>query len=791
MNSRRIKQVAVLGSGLMGSGIACHLAGAGFSVLLLDLAAKDNLDKNAHVNLALQKALATRPSNIFHKSFISRIRTGNFEDDLIKVSSCDWIIEVVIERLDIKQKLYEQIEPLRKPGSLITSNTSGIPMHFLIEGRSEDFKRNFCGTHFFNPPRYLKLLEIIPTQKTDPEVVSFLMEFGKKYLGKQTVLCKDTPAFIANRVGVVSMAKIFQLTEELGLSISDVDKLTGPALGRPKSGTYRLTDLVGLDTAYYVIQDLKKNCPHDSMLQDLRLPEFLQFLIDNKWYGNKSGKGFYVKTDEKDENGKNIIHALNLKTKEYSLDSKQSLESLRISKQIDEIPRRLRAIIQCKDAGAELIKKSLGYLFAYSAERIPEISDHIYSLDNALRSGFGWEYGPFEYWDAIGLETGIQLINEVKADLSGWVTEMKDAGFKNFYSHDHGKLFCYNPQTKNYQIVKGHEDVIQLNLYAEAKSPVFSNDEVQLHDIGDGVLCLEFKSKYNAIGEGILRGLQESIQLAEDQGWKGIVIGNNATNFAVGANLMLIGMLAFQQEYEQLDMAVRLFQQTSMRLRYSGIPVVCATQGYVFGGGVEFLMHCDASICAVESYIGLVEAGIGVIPGGGGTKEFALRLSDEMKEGEVIIPQLIEKFKTIATASVSTSAYEAFDLGYLLKHRDEVSINGNTHIHRAKLKLLELSDHYVTPVLRQDITVLGRSGLATLYAAAHTLYTGGYASEHDIKIAKKMAYVLCGGDLSGVQKVSETYLLDLEREAFLSLCTEPKTLERIQYMLENNKPLRN
>jgi 3-hydroxyacyl-CoA dehydrogenase len=547
---------------------------------------------------------------------------------------------------------------------------------------------------------------------------------------------------------------------------------------------------VGLDTAILVIEGLKKNRPNDLLLQKIQLPDFIRFLLENKSFGNKSGKGFYLKTEEKDANGKNKILALNLQTLEYGIDKKSSLESLNISKQVDDLSHRLKAIIQCTDQGAELIKKSLGYLFAYSSQCIPEISTNIYSIDAAMRNGYAWELGPFQYWDAIGLEAGLKLIEETGEKAGDWVTEMQAEGIHSFYKNENNTLACYHLQEKKYHKIPGQENIIQLAYY-ESQAPVYKNDEVVLHDIGDGVLCVEFTSKYNTIGEGVLRGIQESIRIAEEQNWNGLVIGNNATNFTVGANLMLVGMMAFQQEFEKLDMAVRLFQQTSMRCRYSSVPVVSATQGYCFGGGVEISMHCDATISAVESYLGLVEVGVGILPGGAGTKEFALRFSDEMKEGEVMSPQLIEKFKTIATARVATSAYEAFDYGYLLLHRDEVVMHNGMQIFHAKQKVLELSQHYVQKIPRKDIKVLGKSGLATLYTAAHSLFLGHYASEHDIKIARKIAFVLCGGDLSYPQLVSEDYLLDLEREAFLSLCTEPKTLERIQYMLENNKPLRN
>ncbi|HMZ39860.1 MAG: 3-hydroxyacyl-CoA dehydrogenase/enoyl-CoA hydratase family protein [Saprospiraceae bacterium] len=786
---RKITSIAVLGSGLMGSALAAHFAGCGFEVLLLDLAS-EGPDRNKGVNESLRRCLTSKPSNIYSKKFASRIKTGNFEDDLQQLRKYDWILEVIIEKLEIKKDLYEKIEPYRKTGSLISSNTSGIPINLLTEGRSEDFKKHFCGTHFFNPPRYLRLLEVIPTHDTDPEVTRFMMSFGAEFLGKQTVLCKDTPAFIANRIGVVSMSKAFELTQRLGLSVQVVDKLSGPALGRPKSGTFRLTDIVGLDTAVMVIRDLQKNCPEDKHVQQLNLPGCIDFLLQNKWFGDKSGKGFYEKTNRKDDKGKPVILGLDLSSQQHVPEVKSDLESLKLSRQIEDLSKRLRALIQCNDAGGEFIRQTLGFLLAYTADRIPEITENLYAVDDAMKNGYAWELGPFEYWDAIGLEMGLELIRASGETPSNWVVQMQSNGVKSFYQHSDGMLTCYNPVSGKYDPVPDVEKKITINLLAGEKL-VYSNPELKLWDIGEGVLCAEFCSKYNAIGEGILNGLNESVRIAEEQQWQGLVIGNNAPNFTVGANLMLIGMLAFQQEYDQLDMAVRLFQNTSMRLRYSSIPVIAVTQGYVFGGGTEFLMHCDGAVCAAESYIGLVEVGVGLIPGGGGTKEFAMRFADEIREGEVMIPQLIQKFRTIATASVATSAFEAYDLGYLSAQRDVVSLDLKAAIYHGKQKVIQLAPHYIRPLQRTEVMVLGRSGLGTLQAAAHTMYRGGYASEHDVKIANKIAYVLCGGDLSAPQMVSEQYLLDLEREAFLSLCTEPKTMERIQFMLENNKPLRN
>lgn len=795
---RRIRKAAILGSGIMGTGIACHLANIGIEVWLLDILPpnlsenhqNDPAARNGVAEANLKKAISSSPAPLYDKSFAKHIKVGNFEDHLSVIADCDWVLEVVIERLDIKQSLLEKVDNLRKPGTLITSNTSGIPIHLMAAGRSEDFRKHFCGTHFFNPPRYLRLLEIIPTAETTEEVVSFFMNYGDYYLGKQTVRAKDTPAFIANRIGVYAMARIYQLAEELKLDAATIDKLTGPAIGRPKTGTFRLGDLVGLDTAAKVIQGLQDNCPNDEEIQSLQMPAFFKFLLDNHFYGNKSGQGFYKKTEEKDDKGKKIIHTLNLDTFEYELIKGQKLPSLGLARQITDLTKRLQAFSKAQDAGGVFFRKSMAALFSYAAARIPEIADEIYSIDDALKAGFGWELGPFEYWDAIGLEEGATLIEESGNSLPDWVKTMIQNGHSGFYRLENGIRQYYDIASQNYKAIPGAKDFIVLDHYRH-HTPVFKNSEIVLHDIGDGVLCLEFQSYANAIGEGILRGIGESIDIAESGDWKGLVIGNNATNFTVGANLMLIANLAYEQEFEELNMAVKLFQQTSMRLRYSAIPVVMATQGYVFGGGCEFAMHTDAAICAAESYIGLVEVGVGLIPGGAGTKEFALRAADDFGPGDVQIPGLIERFKTIAMASVGRSAHEAFNLGYLKHEKDSVVVNGKRNIALAKEKVLQLSPNYTQPIQREDILVLGRQGLASLYVAANELKLGHFASEHDIKIAKKIAYVLCGGDLTGAQRVSEQYLLDLEREAFLSLCGEPKTLERIQHMLQYSKPLRN
>ncbi len=794
---RRIKNITVLGSGIMGSGIACHLANAGFSVLMLDIIPNNLTEnqlknpeaRNSQAAQSLQKAMKSSPSPLYSQEFAKRINIGNFEDDLHKIADSDWIIEVIVERLDIKRTLFEKVDNLRKPGTLVTSNTSGIPIHMMSQGRSEDFKKHFFGTHFFNPARYMQLLEIIPTEDTDPDIIDFFMEFGDTYLGKETVRCKDTPAFIGNRIGVTSMAKVFELTGELGLYLHEVDKLTGPAIGRPKTGTFRLGDLVGLDTAVKVMQDLRDHCPDDEEIQKLQIPEFLSHLIRENHLGNKTGQGFYKKTAEKDDKGKSVILELDLQTLEYHNPPSSGLKSLQTSKQIEDIPRRLAALWKMEDKGAELIRKSLAFTFLYAAARIPEISDDIYSIDDAMKAGFAWSYGPFEYADAIGVDNMVQVGTQMGMEIPEWVSDFQRSDSDTFYKLIDNVPHYYDIGSRTYAQVPGKGIKLKMS-YFKSQDPVFSNDEIILQDLGDGVLGLEFISKSNTIGEGVLRGIGKAIDMAESGHWQGLVIANDGKNFTVGANLMLIGSLAYQQEFDQLNAAVKLFQDTSMRIRTSRIPVVAATQGYVFGGGCEFVMHTDSSVVSAESYVGLVEVGVGLLPGGGGSKEFAVRASDAYKGSTVANNILMDWFKVIAMGEVSTSAHQAVKMGYL-NQKDQIVIQHLDRISLAKKTVLDLAKGYVAPSVREDIKVLGRSGLGTLELGINELRLGRYASEHDALIAGKIAHILCGGDLSEPQEVSETYLLDLEREAFLSLCTEQKTLERIQHMLETGKPLRN
>lgn len=792
----RIQKVAVLGSGVMGSGIACHLANVGFEVLLLDIPdpkATKPAQKNNLVNEALKKAMASKPAPLYDKSFASKILTGNLEDDLDKIATADWIIEVVVERLDIKQQLFEKVDKFRAPKSLVSTNTSSIPIKLLAEGRSKDFINHFCGTHFFNPPRYLQLLEIIPTQNTAPEVIDFFMTFGAETLGKKTVLCKDTPAFIANRIGVMSGTEMTLLTDELSLSVEAVDALTGSLIGRPNTATFRLQDLVGLDVGDKVTKFVQQSVHGDVYMDKLKTrpePKFLEYLLSNKFYGNKTGKGFYEKTSKKDDKGKSIINVLNLESLSYEPVKKPKLEFVKKAKSIELMDKRLQFMIEGDEKEALFFRRYFTELFAYTASRVPEIAEQYYLVDDAMRAGYVWGYGPFEYWDLIGLEKGVDLVRQAGHSIPSWIETFQKKGNSNFYVNENGVRKYFNLKTETYEPLPKTKNTIILN-NLRAQSPILKNSECVVHDIGDGVMCLEFTSKSNSIGEGIGQAMNDAVEKAETEGWNGLVIGNNAKQFSVGANLMNIGMLAIQKQYDSLEKLVYNFQQTNMRMRTAKVPVVVATQGYVFGGGCEIAMHCDAGVYAAESYIGLVEVGVGLLPGGGGTKEFALRASDEFFEGDVQMPTLIKYFKSIATAAVATSAHEAFHLKYLKKGRDSVVVNTGTNLGLAKKKVLSLAENYVAPGERKDITVLGRAGMSVLYSAINEFRLGDYMTDYDVEIARQIAYIICGGDLTKTQQVSETYLLDIEREGFMKLLGNQKTLDRIQYLLLNNKPLRN
>jgi 3-hydroxyacyl-CoA dehydrogenase len=799
---RSIRKIAVLGSGVMGSRIACHFANQGVQVILLDIIPSELTEqeavkglsieqaavRNRIVNDALASALKSSPSPIYLPEVSRLISTGNFTDDIQRISEADWIIEVVVERLDIKKSIFEQVEKFRKPGTLITSNTSGIPIHLMTEGRSEDFKKHFCGTHFFNPPRYLKLLEIIPTSETASEVVDFLMHYGDLYLGKTTVLCKDTPAFIANRIGVFSILSLFHTVKKLGLSVEEVDKLTGPVLGRPKSATFRTTDVVGLDTLVNVANGLKANCPTDEARAVFELPDYVLKLNENKWLGDKSGQGFYKKV--KQASGKSDILVLDLNTLEYRPQQKVKFATLEATKSIERLEDRYEVLIAGTDKAGEFYRELFFGVFAYVSNRIPEISDELYRIDEAMKAGFGWEVGPFESWDFMGVEPCTKAALNSGLKIAPWVDEMLKAGNSSFYKLENGRKLYYDIPSKSYKSVPGYEAFIVLD-HIRKENTVWKNSGTTISDLGDGILNLEFHTKMNAIGSEVLQGVQKAIELAEAD-FRGLVIGNDAPNFSAGANLAMLFMMAVEQEWDEIDFSIRAFQNTVMRIRYSSIPIVTAPHGLTLGGGCEMNLHADKVVASAETYIGLVEFGVGLIPGGGGTKEFALRASDAFRDGDIQTNTLRDRFLTIGQAKVSSSAQEAFSLGILRRGLDEVIPNAQRVIAEAKHAAIELAESgYTMPVRRKDIKVLGRSGLGMVYAGANTMYSGHYISEHDKKISEKLGFVLCGGDLSQPTEVSEQYLLDLEREVFLSLCGEKKTLERIQSILTTGKVLRN
>ncbi|MBE7687865.1 3-hydroxyacyl-CoA dehydrogenase/enoyl-CoA hydratase family protein [Tenacibaculum finnmarkense] len=800
--TRRIKKVAIIGSGIMGSGIACHFANIGVEVLLLDIVPRELNDKekakgltledkavrNRLVNDALTASLKSKPSPIYAKKFASRITTGNLEDDIAKVADVDWIMEVVVERLDIKKIVFEKLEKYRTPGTIISSNTSGIPIKFMNEGRSEDFQKHFAVTHFFNPPRYLKLFEVVPGPDCKQEVTDFLMEYGSKFLGKTSVLAKDTPAFIGNRIGIFGIQSLFHQVKELGLTVEEVDKLTGPVIGRPKSATFRTVDVVGLDTLVHVANGIYENCPNDEAHDLFKLPGFINTMMENKWLGSKTKQGFYKKVVNAE--GKKEILTLDLETMEYRSKKRAKFATLELTKTIDKPIDRFKVLVGGKDKAGEFYRKNFAAMFAYVQNRIPEISDELYKIDDAMKAGFGWENGPFEIWDAVGIEKGIELMKAEGNQPAAWISEMVASGQKSFYSIKEGATYFYDVPTKTQTKKPGQDAFIILDNIRKTKE-VFKNSGVVIEDLGDGILNCEFQSKMNTIGGDVLAGLNKAIDLAEKD-FQGLVVGNQGANFSVGANIGMIFMMAVEQEYDELNMAIKYFQDTMMRMRYSSIPTIAAPHGMSLGGGCELSLHADKVVAAAETYMGLVEFGVGVIPGGGGSKEMALRASDTFRTGDVQLNVLQEYFLTIGMAKVSTSAHEAFDLGLLQKGKDVVVVNRERQIAQAKKHAVLMAEAgYTQPVKREDVLVLGKQALGAFMVATDSMHASRFISEHDQKIANKLAYVMAGGDLSEPTKVSEQYLLNLEREAFLSLTTERKSLERIQQMLKTGKPLRN
>ncbi len=802
MKDYKINKVAVLGSGIMGSRIAAQLANVGLNVLLLDiipneisekekklgLTLNDKRIRNKIVNDSLRQCLKLKPKSFYDNKFSNRIETGNFIDDFSKIKEADWIIEVVVERIDIKVKIFNEVEKYRKPNSIVSSNTSGIPIIKMIENRNENFKLHFLGTHFFNPPRYLELLEIIPTNFTGQHVTNFMMKFGKDVIGKDTILCKDSPAFIANRIGVASILVLFKLISKYNFSIKFIDILTGNLIGRPKSATFRTCDVVGIDVLNHVAKGLFENCKNDEFNDFFNPPNFIKKIINNHWLGDKTRQGFYKKIN--DSEGKSEILYLDLKTFEYRKQEKINHSIISNAKQINDLNSRIIYLFNCSDEIGLFYKDIFSSLFSYVSNRVPEISDNFISIDNAMKSGFGWELGPFEIWDILGVKVGYDSAIKNGYQPANWVKKLIDSGNKSFYIYENGKNKYYDLKTDNFLLAPNQSKSYNLS-YLKNNNLIWKNNDASIIDIGDEIINLEFNSKMNSIGSGSLDAINYGIDLAE-KNYKGLVIANQAINFSVGANLAMIFMLAVEQEFEELNLAIKLFQNTTQNIRYSNIPVVSATQGMALGGGCEIALHSDITQAFVESYIGLVEMGVGLIPGGGGSKEMAMRASNDFNSGGIMNPVIKNYFLNIGMAKVSTSAHDAFNLGLLRKNVDSITFNKKELIYDAKMSALSLySRGYKAPLKEKNIKVLGKEILGSFLVGADSMYHSNYITKHEKLISEKLAYVIAGGDLSYPTLVSEQYLLDIEREAFLSLCGEKKTLERIEYMLKKGKPLRN
>lgn len=793
---KRIGKVAVLGSGVMGSGIAAHLVNVGIPTLLLDIVPRelneveqkkgltlnDKVVRNRLAAESIKKLLKQKPAPLAKKDNLDLIEAGNMEDDMKRLAEVDWIVEVVVENLEIKQKVFAQVDEFRKPGSIVSSNTSGISVEAMAEGRSDDFRSHFLGTHFFNPPRYLKLLEIIRTKDTSEEVFKFISQFGEDTLGKGVVEAKDTPNFIANRIGTYGLLVTVREMMERGYSIGEVDSVTGPALGRPKSATFRTLDVVGLDTFLHVAKNVFDQVEGEEK-QVFDPPAFMKEMAEKKMLGSKTGKGFYYK--KKTEKGSEILE-LDIETMEYVEGSKLKAPSVQQSKQAKGRSSKMKALIYADDRAGELVWNVLKPTLLYSAEKLSEVAETIVDVDKAMKWGFGWELGPFETWDAIGVEKSVARMKEEGETIPTWIEEMLEKGFTSFYqAHD---SYYHNGEFKKADINK---KVINIKALKDNDNVIMKNAGASLIDLGDDIACLEFTSPNNSIGLDVMQMINKSVDEVETN-YKGLVINNQGKNFCVGANLMMILMEAQDMNYPEIDLVIRQFQNSMAKIRYSGRPVVAAPFAMTLGGGTEICLPSASIQASAETYMGLVEVGVGLIPGGGGNKELYLRKIESLPEGAQIDHQAIanQTFETIAMAKVSTSAQEAEGLGFI-REQDGISINGDHLLHDAKGKALHLFNQGYQPPKRKKIPVVGETGYGTMLLGAKTMKFSGMISDHDLKITDKLAFVLAGGRVPKGTKVDEQYLLDIEREAFLSLVGEPKTQQRMQYMLSKGKPLRN
>jgi 3-hydroxyacyl-CoA dehydrogenase len=792
---KRIRRAAVLGSGVMGSGIAAHLANVGIPTLLLDIVPREltkeekakglTLEhkevRNRLVNQALQRLLKQKPAPLMSKSNLSLIEVGNFEDDFHRLAEADWIIEVVVENLDIKKSVFARVDEVRKPGTIVSSNTSGISIEAMAEGRSEDFKKHFLGTHFFNPPRYLKLLEIIPTKDTDPEVVSYMKMFGEEVLGKGVVMAKDTPNFIANRIGTYGLLVTVREMMKGGYSVGEVDSITGPLIGRPKSATFRTLDVVGLDTFIHVANNVFEKVKGEEK-EAFRVPDFMKAMLEKGWLGSKSGQGFFVKQ------GKEIFE-LNYETLEYEPRKKLTTPAVEMSKQAKGLANKLKALVYADDRAGTFLWNITAPVLLYSAKLLGEIADDLAAIDRAMKWGFGWELGPFEMWDAIGVEPSIRKMQAEGMEIPSWVTDMLANGFTSFYQLEKGQVFYYD--RGEYKPIEENPKAIYIKRIKEQKGVIKKNSGASLIDLGDDVALLEFHSPNNAIGTDIVQMINYALEEV-DRNYKGLVIGNQGKNFCVGANLAMMLMEAQDENYFELELAVRQFQQAMMNIKYSPKPVVAAPFAMTLGGGTEVCLATAHIQAAAETYMGLVEVGVGLIPGGGGNKELYIKHLNSLPNGiDFDLQKIANKvFETIAMAKVSGSAAEARELNFL-NQRDGITMNSDHLIYEAKQAVISLYDQGYRPPVRKKVPVVGETGYAALLLGAQSMFHSGYISEHDLKIAKKLAYVIAGGKVPYGTEVDEQYLLDLEREAFLSLIGEPKTQARMQHMLVKGKPLRN
>jgi 3-hydroxyacyl-CoA dehydrogenase len=769
-----IKKVAVLGAGTMGSQIAAHLANASVPCLLFDLPGQ--------AAVALDRLKKMDPAPLFDPSLATLIEPLEFGTHFPRLKEADWVLEAVIENLEVKKELLRSIQPHLRSDAILTSNTSGIPLSMIASEMPEEFRRRWFGTHFFNPPRYLKLLELIPTNETDPELLKKIDDFGDRFLGKGIVYAKDTPNFISNRLATFGALYTLKIMQEEGFTIEDVDALTGPIVGRPKTATFRLFDLVGIDVLGLVAKNLYQNVPEDEQREIFRLPEFLETILERKWFGNKTGQGFYKKS------GKDIF-ALDLQTLEYRPAKKSGFPSVEMVRPMEDPLQRISNLIQSKDRAGLFLWKTTSAFLAYAANRIPEISDDILNIDRSMKWGFGWSHGPFEVWDAIGVSSSVKKMKEQGKTLPGWMERLLAEENPSFYKTENGRRFYWDLSSNSYQPVPQKEGLLFLDSWKQSHGVLKKNAGASILDLGDGVLCLEFHSKMNSIGGDTIQMARVAVDLL-DQGYEGIVIANQGEHFSAGANLMLLLLEAQEGNWDELNLAIKAFQQMTMSFRYSSKPVVAAPFQLALGGGCEVCLGADAVHSAAEVYTGLVEIGAGLIPAGGGTKEMLARQMGKVPAGADPLPYLRKAFETIALAKVSRSVLDAKKLGYF-EESDTFSMNTDRLVQDAKNVVLRLSKSYRRPQPRKDILLMGRAGFAYLQIGVYLMKEAGYISDYDAKLGEKIAWILTGGDLTEPTRVDEQQVLDMEREAFLSLLGERKTQERIQHLLKTGKPLRN